>query len=94
MSIMEKCMAYSITHSGALPPFEIMDDFMSEQLKEYLKELSDAVIPDYHDRAIITAAYKLIGEARYNMLEPHEKAFCDQLVRRARVVSTERVVEK
>lgn len=94
MSIMGKCMAYSESHGGALPPFEKMDDFVSEQLREYLNALADAVIPEFNDRAILTAAYRLMYEARYNMLEQYEKAFCDHLVQRARVVSTERVVEK
>lgn len=94
MSIMGKCMAYSEAHGGALPLFEIMDDFVSEQLREYLNVLADAVIPEFNDRAVLTAAYKLMYEARYNMLKPHEKAFCDHLVQRARVVSTERTVEK
>lgn len=94
MSIMEKCMAYSEAHGGALPSFDKMDELVSEQLREYLNVLADAVIPEYNDRAVLTAAYKLMYEVRYNMLEPHEKAFCDQLVRKARVVSTERVVEK
>lgn len=49
MSIMEKCMAYAEAHSGVLPSFEKMDELVSEQLGEYLKELSDAVIPEYHD---------------------------------------------
>lgn len=94
MSIMEKCIAYSEAHNGALPPFDKMDELVSEQLGEYLKNLSDAVIPEFNDRAILTAAYKLMYEARYNMLEPGEKRFCDMLVQRARVISTERTVEK
>lgn len=94
MSIMEKCIAYSEAHNGALPPFEKMDELVSEQLKEYLNALASAVIPEFNDRAILTAAYKLMYEARYNMLEPNDKALCDQLVQRARVISTERTVEK
>lgn len=94
MSIMEKCIAYSEAHNGALPPFDKMDELVSEQLREYLNALSGAVIPEFNDRAILTAAYKLVYEARYNMLETHEKTFCDQLVQRARVISTERAVEK
>lgn len=94
MSIMEKCMAYSEAHGGALPPFEKMDDFVSEQLKEYLNVLADAVIPEFNDRAILTAAYKLMYEARYNMLEPKDKALCDSLVRTSEIISTESVVRK
>lgn len=94
MSIMQKCMDYATTHGGTLPSFEKMDDFVSEQLKEYLNVLADAVIPEYHDRAIMTAAYRLLYEARYNMLEPEGKMLCDRLVQRSRVISTESVVLK
>lgn len=94
MSIMGKCMAYSESHGGALPPFEKMDDFVSEQLREYLNALADAVIPEFNDRAILTAAYKLMYEARYNMLEPEGKALCDRLVKSSKIISTERAVRK
>lgn len=94
MSIMEKCMTYAKDHGGVLPSFEKMDEFVSEQLGEYLKELSDAVIPEYHDIPLITAAYRLLYEARYNMLEPEGKALCDRLMKRSRIISTESVVRK
>lgn len=94
MSIMEKCMAYAKANNGALPSFAKMDEFVSEQLEEYLIALAGAVVPEYHDRAIMTAACRLLYEARYNMLEPEEKALCDKLVQRSRVISTESVVEK
>ncbi len=94
MSLVKKCLDYAAAHDGALPPFEKMDELVSEQLGEYLNTLSDAVIPEYNDRAVLTAAYRLMYEARYNMLEPEEKMFCDRLVQHARVVSTERTVRK
>lgn len=94
MSIMEKCMTYAKDHGGVLPSFEKMDEFVSEQLKEYLNALADAVIPEYHDRAIMTAACRLLYEARYNMLEPEGKALCDRLMKRSRIISTESVVRK
>lgn len=94
MNIMGKCMAYSESHGGALPPFEKMDDFVSEQLGEYLKELSGAVIPECHDVPLITAAYRLLYESRYNMLEPEGKALCDRLVKSSKIISTERAVRK
>lgn len=94
MSIMEKCMAYSEAHGGALPPFEKMDELVHEQLGEYLKDLSGAVIPEYFDIPVITAAYKLLYESRYNMLEPKDKALCDSLVQTSKIISTESVVQK
>lgn len=67
MSLVKKCLDYAAAHDGALPPFKKMDEFVHEQLGEYLKELSDAVIPEYFDIPVITAAYKLLYESRYNM---------------------------
>lgn len=61
MSLVEKCLDYASAHDGALPPFEKMDELVHEQLGEYLKELSGAVIPEYFDIPVITAAYKLLS---------------------------------
>ncbi len=94
MSIPQKCADYAVTHGGELPSFKEMDELVSKQLREYLDKLTIAVVPEFNDRAIITAAYKLLYEARYNMLEPADKAFCNRLVQSARVISTERTVQK
>lgn len=94
MSLVKKCLDYAAAHDGALPSFEKMDRLVHEQLGEYLKELSGAVIPEYFDIPIITAAYRLLYESRYNMLEPKDKALCDSLVQTSKIISTESVVRK
>lgn len=94
MSFIKKCLEYSKANGGALPPFEKTNAFAHEQLGEYMQELTNAVIPEHHDRFIIAAAYKLLYESRYNMLEPKDKEMCDWLVKTSEVISTESVVDK
>lgn len=94
MSFIGKCLEYSKANGGALPPFEKTDAFAHEQLGEYMQELTKAVIPEFHDRFIIAAAYKLLYESRYNMLEPKGKELCNWLVKTSEVISTERMVDK
>lgn len=94
MSFIGKCLEYSKANGGTLPPFEKTDEFAHEQLGEYMQELVSSVTPEFHDRFIIAAAYKLLYETRYNMLEPKDKEMCDWLVKTSEIISTERVVEK
>lgn len=94
MSLVKKCLDYSAAHDGALPPFEKTDEFAHEQLGEYMQELVSSVTPEFHDRFIIAAAYKLLYETRYNMLEPKDKEMCDWLVKTSEIISTESVVRK
>lgn len=94
MSFIEKCLEYSKANGGALPPFEKADEFVHDLLGEYMQKLADAVIPESHDRFIIAAAYKLLYESRYNMLEPEDKKMCDWLVETSAVISVESEVDK
>lgn len=94
MSWIEKCLKYSQANGGALPPFKKANVLAHEQLDEYMQELTKAVIPEFHDKFITAAAYKLLYESRYNMLEPKDKVMCDWLVKTSEVISTESVVDE
>lgn len=94
MSFIEKCLEYSKANGGALPPFEKADEFVHDLLGEYMQKLADAVIPERNDKFILAAAFKLLYESRYYMLEPKDKTMCDWLVETSKVISTESVVDK
>lgn len=87
MSLIEKCFNYTLTHGGEFPNAEKRGEFAAEQLQEYTNEITSKVVPETHDKPIICAAYKLLYESLYNMLEPNEKEACDILVNHTCVTS-------
>lgn len=91
MSLIEKCFNYTLTHGGKFPDAEKRGEFAAEQLQEYIDELTSKVAPEKHDLPIICAAYKLLYESLYNMLEPNEKEACDSLVNQTCVTSIMKV---
>lgn len=93
MSLIRKYKEYSTANGGKIPtPIETLK-IAHKVLDEYMNKLAIAVIPDRDDAAVITAAFKLIYESRYNALEPYEKELCDNLVRTSIVVSQERFID-
>lgn len=93
MSLIKKHMEYRRKNGVEPSPKESLK-ITHELLDEYMQKLSIAVIPDIDDAAIITAAYKLFYESRYNALEPHEKELCDHLVRTSIVISEKKTIKK
>lgn len=87
MSLMEKHFNYILTHGGELPNAEKRSELIFEQLREYTDEITSKVVPEACDKPIICAAYKLLYESLYNMLEPIEKDACDIIVNRTCVTA-------
>lgn len=93
MSLVQKHMEY-IKQNGADPSPKESLVIAHEILDEFMQKLAIAVIPERDDNAILTAAYKLMYESRYNALEPYEKNLCDNLVKTSVVISKERILKR
>lgn len=84
MSIKDKFIK-AILRDGSVPDGETFLDMAHEQCHEFIAEFSKIAVPSREDLPIMAAAYKLMGESMYGIIDDDEKKICDFIIKTATV---------
>lgn len=93
MSYIGKCIE-TMLKNGKLLELRELHAILHKRVSEFTQQLTKAVIPDKDDIPLLTAAYKIIGDALYNTLEGRDKKLCDTIISNSDVVTVMREVNK